>query len=176
MPDYHDVFWRFLFGRVDCAIEFFRFLLKEKSELLELENIVFIQEIIYRKKKLLYDILIEIPIRNSNEKLYFLIEHKSRRANDFEIQIMKYKSAIHKWQKKEFGKMSYIIPILFYQGLDTWDPESELEEIRKLKNPFSNGVKEEILNSMEESKRIDLEEEMFDYIFRSIVRQAHQPK
>ncbi len=216
MPDYHDVFWRFLFGRVDCAIEFFRFLLKEKSELLELENIVFIQEIIYRKKKLLYDILIEIPIRNSNEKLYFLIEYKSRRANDFEIQIMKYKSAIHKWQKKEFGKMSYIIPILFYQGLDTWDPESELEEIRKLKNPFSNGVKEEILifdlrkidplrdfanpelkagifllkiirdpwddfiigwnkireilNSMEESKRIDLEEEMLDYIFRSMVR------
>jgi predicted transposase/invertase (TIGR01784 family) len=213
MPDYHDVFWRLLFGRVECAIEFFRFLLKEKSEILVLENIVFIQEIIYRKKKLLYDILIEIPIRNSNEKLYFLIEHKSRKANDFEIQIMKYKSAIHKWQKKEFGKMSYIISILFYQGLDTWDPESELEEIRKLKNPISNGVKEEILifdlrkidpirdfenpelkagflllktirdswedfiigwnkireilNSMEESKRVDLEEEMLDYIFRS---------
>jgi hypothetical protein len=32
-----------------------------------------------------------------------------------------------------------------------------------------------ILNSMEESKRIDLEEEMLDYIFRSVVRQAHQP-
>jgi hypothetical protein len=29
--------------------------------------------------------------------------------------------------------------------LDTWDPESELEEIRKLKNPISNRVKEEIL-------------------------------
>jgi hypothetical protein len=116
MPDYHDVFWRLLFGRVDCAIEFFRFLLKEKSELLVLENIVFIQEIIYRKKKLLYDILYEIPIRNSKDKLYFLLEHKSRRANDVEIQIMKYKSAIHKWQKKEFGRMSYIISILFYQG------------------------------------------------------------
>jgi predicted transposase/invertase (TIGR01784 family) len=213
MPDYHDVFWRLLFGRVDCAIEFFRFLLKEKSELLVLENIVFIQEIIYRKKKLLYDILYEIPIRNSKDKLYFLLEHKSRRANDFEIQIMKYKSAIHKWQKKEFGRMSYIIPILFYQGLDTWDPEGELEEVKSLKNPLSNGVKEEILifdlrkidplrdfenpemkagflllkiirdrwedfiigwnkireilNSMEESKMVDLEEEMLDYIFRS---------
>jgi hypothetical protein len=34
-----------------------------------------------------------------------------------------------------------------------------------------------ILNSIEESKRIDLEEEMLDYIFRSrlVVRQAHQP-
>jgi hypothetical protein len=58
---------------------------------------------------------------------------------------MKYKSAIHKWQKKEFGKLSSIIPILFYQGLDNWDPEDKLEEIRKLKNPISNGVKEEIL-------------------------------
>jgi len=34
-----------------------------------------------------------------------------------------------------------------------------------------------ILNSMEESKKIDLEEDMLDYIFRSrlVVRQAHQP-
>jgi hypothetical protein len=109
--------------------------------------------------------------------------------------------------------MSYIIPILFYQGLDTWDPEGELEEVKSLKNPLSNGVKEEILifdlrridplgdfenpemkagilllkiirypwddfirgwskireilNSMEESKMVDLEEEMLDYIFRS---------
>jgi predicted transposase/invertase (TIGR01784 family) len=202
-----------LFGRIDCAIEFFRFLLKEKSEFLELENLVFIQEIFYRKKKLLYDILIEVPLRNSTEKLYFLIEHKSRRANDFEIQILKYKSAIHKWQKKEFGKLSSIILILFYQGLDNWDPEREFEEVRNLKNPISNGAKEEILifdlrkiqplrdfenpelkagmlllkiirdpwddfidgwnkikeilNSMEESKKVDLEEEMLDYIFRS---------
>ena len=178
-----------------------------------LENLVFIEEIIYRKKKLLYDILYEIPIRNSNDKLYFLLEHKSRRANDFELQILRYKKAIHKWQKKEFGKLSLIIPILFYQGLDNWDPENELEEVRKIKNPFFSEPKEdilifdlgkidpmdvftssemragmlllkiirdpwdefilgwnkvrEILNSMEISKRIDLEEEMLDYIFRS---------
>jgi predicted transposase/invertase (TIGR01784 family) len=126
---------------------------------------------------------------------------------------MRYKNTIHKWQKKEFGKLFYIISILFYQGLDDWDPESELKEIRKLKNPISNGAKEEILifdlrkidplrdfenpelkagllllkiirdpweefimgwnkirenlNSMEESKRVDLEEEMLDYIFKS---------
>jgi predicted transposase/invertase (TIGR01784 family) len=188
-------------------------MLKGKSEILELEKLVLIQEVIYRKKKLLYDILYEIPIRNSNENLYFLIEHKSRRASDFEIQIMKYMSTIHKWQKKEFGKLSSIIPILFYQGLDTWDPENEMGEIRNLKNPISNGAKEEILifdlrkidplrdfenqnlkagilllkiirdpwddfiigwnkireilNSMEESKKVDLEEDMLDYIFRS---------
>ena len=41
--------------------------------------------------------------------------------------------------------MVYIIPILFYQGLDKWDPEREFDEVRKLKNPISNGAKEEIL-------------------------------
>ena len=213
MPDYHDIFWKLLFQRIDCVIEFFRFLLKEKSKILELENINIVQDIYYRKKKLLYDILYEVPIRNSNEKLYFLLEHKSRRANDFQIQMMKYKQIIHKWQKKEFGKMYSIIPILFYQGLDKWDPESELEEVKNLTNPILSGTKEEfllfdlrkidplidfenpelkagilllkiirdnwedfvngwqkirdILNSMEESKKIDLEEDMLDYIFRS---------
>ena len=136
MPDYHDVFWRLLIQRIDCAIEFFRFILKEKAELLELEKLLLIKDIYYRKKKLLYDILFEIPIRNSKDKVYFLLEHKSRRANDFEIQVMKYKHILHKWQKKEFGKLSLIVPILYYQGLDNWDPEFELEEVRKLRNPF----------------------------------------
>ena len=162
---------------------------------------------------MLYDILYEIPLRNSIEKLYFLLEHKSRRANDFELQIVKYKLILHKWQKKELGKLSSIIPILFYQGLDNWDPESELEEVRGLSNPILSLNKKEmlifdlrkidplnsfqspemkagmlllkiirdpwddfidgwnkirvILNSTEKSKRIDLEEEMLDYIFRS---------
>jgi predicted transposase/invertase (TIGR01784 family) len=213
MPDCHDIFWKLLFQRIDCAIEFFRFLLKEKSDFLELENLIIIQEIYYRKKKLLYDILYEVPILNSDEKLYFLLEHKSRRANDFTVQMMKYKLVIHKWQKIEFGRMYSIIPILFYQGLENWDPESEWEEVSNLTNPILSGNKEEfliftlqkidpvrdfvtpelragllllkiirfpweefvkgwrkireILNSMEEAKKIDLEEEMLDYIFRS---------
>ncbi len=216
MPDYHDIFWKLIFLRLDCAIEFFRFLLKEKAEFLELENLLSIQEIYYRKKKLLYDILYEIPLRNSSEKLYFLLEHKSRRANDFRLQIMKYKYALQKWQKKEFGILYSIIPILFYQGLDNWDPEKELEDERKLTNPIISQNRQEILifnlkkidplkafkspemragmlllkiirdpweefiegwhkikeilNSMEKSKKIDLEEEMLDYIFRSVVR------
>ncbi len=66
MPDYHDIFWKLILQRIDCAIEFFRFLLKEKAEFLELENLLSIQDIFYRKKKLLYDILYEIP----NPKIY----------------------------------------------------------------------------------------------------------
>jgi hypothetical protein len=106
MPDYHDIFWRLLFQRIDCTIELFRFLLKEKAKLLELENLILIKDIYFRKKKLLYDILFEIPIRR------------------------------------------------FIR--DPWDE-------------FIVGWNQvrEILNSLVESKRIDLEEEMLDYIFRS---------
>ncbi len=114
---------------------------------------------------------------------------------------------------REFGKMSPVVPILFYQSLDNWDPESETEQVRKLNNPILSGDREEffifdlgkidpmknfvtpelraglfllkiirdpweefivgwhkireILNSMEETKKIDLEEDMLDYIFRS---------
>jgi len=126
---------------------------------------------------------------------------------------MKYKYVLQKWQKKEFGILYSIIPILFYQGLDNWDPEKELEDERKLTNPIISQNRQEILifdlkkidplkafkspemragmlllkiirypweefiegwnkirvilNSMEESKKIDLEEEMLNYIFRS---------
>jgi hypothetical protein len=163
MPDYHDVLWKLLFQRIDCAIEFFQFLLKEKSKWLELENLRIIEEISYRKKKLMYDILYEVPIRNSEEKLYFLLEHKSRRAIDFQIQMLKYKLVIHNWQKKEFGKMYSIIPILFYQGLDNWDPVRDflnlelragfllLKIIRDSWDNFVDGwiTIRQILNSME---------------------------
>ena len=65
MPDYHDVFWKLLFQRIDCAVEFFRFILGEKAELLEFEKLLPVKDIYYRKKKLLYDILFVIPIRDS---------------------------------------------------------------------------------------------------------------
>jgi len=45
MPDYHDIIWKLILLRINCAVEFFMFLLKEKAELLDLENIVSIQEI-----------------------------------------------------------------------------------------------------------------------------------
>lgn len=217
MPDYHDIFWKMILARVPCAIEFLGFLLKEKAEFLDLENLRIIEEIIFRKKKIFYDFLYEISLRDSKEKLYFLIEHKSRRARDFELQMMKYKKTLYKWQKQEFGKLYSIIPILFFQGLDVWDPERELEEVRNLKNPilpesqreilifnlssidpiaefsspemkagmfllkiiinpwneFLEGwIKiQEILSSMERAKRIELEEEMLDYIFRSRIEE-----
>jgi hypothetical protein len=44
MPDYHDVFWRLLFQRIDCAIEFFRFLLIEKSNIEQIIRITGLSE------------------------------------------------------------------------------------------------------------------------------------
>jgi hypothetical protein len=58
---------------------------------------------------------------------------------------MKYKHTLHKWHKKEFGKLTSIIPILFYQGLDSWDPKGKLDEVRKLKNPILSESRQKIL-------------------------------
>ena len=59
MPDYRDNFWKLILLRINCALEFFRFILKEKVELLDLEKLVSIKEVYYRKKKLLYDVFYE---------------------------------------------------------------------------------------------------------------------
>ena len=38
--------------------------------------------------------------------------------------------------------MYSIIPILFYQGLDNWDPESELEEVKNLSISIKSQIKQ----------------------------------
>ena len=133
--------------------------------------------------------------------------------DEFLNQIHKYKIAILKWQRKEFGKTYPIVSILFSQGLDGWNPEERIAELEIPESEFSPSYKSDlsvfhlqefdpiqnfqslelqagflllkqirkpwdefvevwkqirgILGQMEESKRLDLEERMQDYIFRS---------
>jgi hypothetical protein len=142
---------------------------------------------------------------------------------EFLNQIHKYRIAILKWQRKEFGRTFPIVSILFSQGLDGWNPEERIVELQAPESEFSPSYKSDIsvfrlqdidpihvlqspelqagflllkqirkpwdefveiwkiiqgiLGQLEESKKLDLEERMQDYIFRSrsVVRQAHQP-
>ncbi len=45
MPNYHDEFWKFILTNLECAIEFFRFILKYKVKYIELEKIKYIQNL-----------------------------------------------------------------------------------------------------------------------------------
>ncbi len=214
MPEFHDLFWKSLFQNIENIIEFFRYLFGEKVNLLDFEGAILRSEIyLTKKRKVILDLLLEIPMKNSSEKIFFLIEHKSVKDDEFLNQIHKYKIAVLKWQKKEFGRTFPIVSILFSQGLDGWNPEERIAELEIPESEFSPSYKSDlsvfhlqefdpiqnfqslelkagflllkqirkpwvefvevwkqiqgILGQMEESKRLDLEERMQDYIFRS---------
>ena len=214
MPEFHDVFWRSLFANLDHLLNFFTFLFGEKVKILSFEQAVVRREIyISKKRKILFDLFIEVPLKNSNEKIYFLLEHKSRKDSYFLNQINKYRYAIHRWQKMEFKRTYPVVPILFSQGLDRWDPDITMDELKNPQNDFLGfdipqvvvfdlqridpllefhnlelraGLillrnirkpwKEfkvdwrtilEVLSELEEIKKIDLIENMQDYIFKS---------
>ena len=144
MPNYHDEFWKFILTNLECAIEFFRFILKYKINYIELEKIKSIQNLELRNKNIPIDLVFEIPLKQSKEKIYFLLEHKSRKEKRYHFQILQYKTKLREWQKYHFGKFYPIVTILFSQGLDGWDPEKEiLDSI--VKNPILSEKPEELL-------------------------------
>ena len=214
MPEFHDVFWRSLFANLDHLLNFFTFLFGEKVKILSFEQAVVRREIyISKKRKILFDLFIEVPLKNSNEKIYFLLEHKSRKDSYFLNQINKYRYAIHRWQKMEFKRTYPVVPILFSQGLDRWNPDITMDELKNpqndflgfdipqvvvfdlqkmdpllefhnlelraglsllknIRNPCDDFLEDwskiqEILPELEETKKVDLIENMQDYIFKS---------
>ncbi len=144
MPNYHDEFWRFLLTNLVCAKEFLQFLLKNKLKILEIEKIKLIHTLELKNKKIPIDLVFEIPLLESLKKIYFLLEHKSRKEKRYYFQILQYKTKLREWQKFQFGELYPIVPILFSQGLDGWDPEKEILE-SFVKNPILSEKPEELI-------------------------------
>jgi hypothetical protein len=137
MPEFHDVFWRSLFANLDHLLDLFTFLFGEKVKNLSFERAVVRREIyVSKKRKIQFDLFLEVPLRKSREKIYFLLEHKSRKDSYFLNQINKYRYAIHRWQLREFKRTYPVIPILFSQGVDGWDPAVTFEELQNPSNDF----------------------------------------
>jgi len=214
MPEFHDVFWRSLFANLNHLLDFFTFLFGEKVKNLSFERAVVRREIhISKKRKIQLDLFFEVPLKNSSKKIYFLLEHKSRKDSYFLNQINKYRYAIHRWQMREFKRTYPVVPILFSQGVDGWDPVVTFEELqnpsndflgfdipqviifdlqkidpllefhnpeikvglsllRNIRKPWEDFLEVwkkilEILSELEDIKKIDLIENMQDYIFKS---------
>ena len=74
MPEFHDQFWRKILQRIQCAIEFFQFILDKKAELLDLHTVKPCREIHIGKKKHIFDLLFEISLKDSSNSMYFLLE------------------------------------------------------------------------------------------------------
>ena len=129
MPEFHDQFWRKILQRFLCAIEFFEVLLKEKTVLLDLPKMKPFREVHIGKRKHIFDLLFEIPLRDSVVPVFFLLEHKSRKDKNYYLQLLKNKMILEDWHKREHGFIPLVVPILFYQGLDNkWDPGKDYEE------------------------------------------------
>jgi predicted transposase/invertase (TIGR01784 family) len=214
MPEFHDVFWRSLFANLNHLLDFFTFLFGEKVKNLSFERAVVRREIyVSKKRKIQLDLFIEVPFKNSSGKIYFLLEHKSRKDYYFLNQINKYRYAIHKWQMREFKRTYPVVPILFSQGVDAWDPDITMDELqnpendylgfdipqvfifdlqkmdpllefhnlelraglsllKNIRKPWDDFLEgwskiQEILPELEETKKVDLIENMQDYIFKS---------
>jgi predicted transposase/invertase (TIGR01784 family) len=213
MPEFHDQFWRKILQRVLCAIDFFEVLLTEKANLLDFSKMKPFREVHFGKRKHIFDLLFEIPLKDSSKNIFFLLEHKSRKDKNYSLQLLKNKMILEDWYRREHGYIPIVIPILFYQGLeDKWNPEKDLGDRFLRSNPilemkpfllvmnlqtidpldvfkqvelkagmellkiigkpfeeFQSKYKEilDLISELEDSKRVDLLEEMEDYIFQS---------
>ncbi len=137
MPEFHDQFWRKILQRVLCAIDFFEVLLKEKADLLDLPKMKPFREVHIGKKKHIFDLLFEIPLKDSSKNIFFLLEHKSRKDKNYSLQLLKNKMILEDWYRREHGYIPIVVPILFYQGLDDkWNPEKDLEDKFLQSNPI----------------------------------------
>jgi hypothetical protein len=132
---------------------------------LDLKSAKFKREIyVSKKKKIVMDLLIEVSYINSNNKLFFLLEHKSRKDSDFlaqdnpQILIFNMKIFDLKSMEKSINKNPELLAGLFILKYIKIPWKDFLDIYRKV---------QAILSFLEESKRIDLEERIQDYIFRS---------
>ena len=115
----------------------FEILLKEKANLLDFSNMKPFREVHIGKRKHVFDLLFEIPLKDSSKPAFFLLEHNSRKDKNYSLQILKNKMILEDWYKREHGSIPLVVPILFYQGLDeSWNPEKDLEERFHPNNPI----------------------------------------
>ena len=137
MPEFHDQFWRKILQRVLCAIDFFEVLLKEKADRLDLPKMKPFREIHIGKRKHIFDLLFEIPLKETSKSIFFLLEHKSRKDKNYILQLLKNKMILEDYYRREHGSIPPVVPIFFYQGLDTkWNPEKDLKERFLQTNPI----------------------------------------
>ena len=125
--------------------------------------------------KFLFDIMKDNVrwVSLTGEGLYYkkvMLNPKSRRANDFEEE-RKLSNPILSQNRTDIliFDLRKIDPLIAFESSEMKEGMLLLKIIRDPWEEFIEGwrIIREILNPMEETKRIDLEEEMLDYIFRS---------
>ena len=122
----HDRLIRSLFQEAEQAASFFRATLPATVvDLLDLDQLnllpgTFISEELRESRS---DLLIEVPLRSGERaNIYVLFEHKSYVDPGVFVQFLGYLAEIHKRQFADTGRLSVVIPFVFYHGDRTWNP------------------------------------------------------
>ncbi len=124
----HDKFFKYFLSKLDNAREFVAKTLPEEiTSQLDFESFELDQtEYIDSKLKtsfsdIVYNCIYSGTIRI---KISLLFEHKSYKPDYPHLQLLGYMLDIWRQQKGESGKLTPIIPIIFYHGEEKWEKES----------------------------------------------------
>ena len=121
----HDRLIRSLFQEAEQAASFFRATLPAGVvQLLNLKQLkilpgTYISEDLRESQS---DLLLEIPLRSGESaNIYVLFEHKSYVDPGVFVQLLGYLAEIHKRQFADTGRLSVVIPFVFYHGEKSWN-------------------------------------------------------
>lgn len=101
----------------------FEFLPQNILKYLDLEQLSFVPEeqiSLPKEKRLLPDLIVQVPFQKHFLQLYILIEHKSYQDLGVYSQILNYLSALFEKNLKEGIKPIPVLPFIFYHGKRPW--------------------------------------------------------
>ena len=121
----HDRLIRGLFQETEQAASFLRATLPaDVVQLLDLEQLqilpgTFISEELRESRS---DLLLQLPLCSGERaNIYVLFEHKSYVDPGVFVQLLGYLAEIHKRQFADTGRLSVVIPFVFYHGEKSWN-------------------------------------------------------
>ncbi|MCS7278626.1 MAG: Rpn family recombination-promoting nuclease/putative transposase [Thermodesulfobacteriaceae bacterium] len=160
------------------------FLPKEILSHLDLSQLVFVPEeqiSLSKEKRLLPDIIVQVPLLGKPLHLYILLEHKSYQDVSVYAQILNYISSLFEKALKEGSKPIPVLPFIFYHGEKPWLYPIEFVELfeipPEIKSYFLNYrvllLDLVRLNREELLKRIELYSVVYAYLY--LLRSLDRP-
>ncbi|MCS7199581.1 MAG: Rpn family recombination-promoting nuclease/putative transposase [Caldimicrobium sp.] len=160
------------------------FLPEEILSHLDLSQLVLVPEeqvSLSKEKRLLPDIIVQVPLLGKPLHLYILLEHKSYQDVSVYAQILNYISSLFEKALKEGSKPIPVLPFIFYHGEKPWLYPVEFVELfeipTEIRSYFLNYrvllLDLVSLNREDLLKRIELYRVMYTYLY--LLRNLDRP-
>jgi predicted transposase/invertase (TIGR01784 family) len=136
-PD--DRFFRFVMSQEKNARAYLQSFYPEIAAIADLDSLQVEPDDFLRPNLRLFrsDVVYRCSFKDSLEQFYFTLiwEHKSKPEEEVAIQVGLYIfSALHRMSKTEHRKLEPILPLLFYNGKEDWEPKTVYQLFSDLPN------------------------------------------